>query len=510
MRAERYYSNSDEGTTSLTGDATALLQGKDYVGFFKSCGPQYVKGIRRAQELTTIFKFHSSSQELASEFAKTLKVSGFGQKIETKSSRKSKFSSINNSLEIKIQGYGLALNIEGSDALVATSLDGYNDALEYAYNSMTQTEANNDVGMIYETEVVPWVDNAAFKAASGLLNMIEIPVARNLIPKAVSDTAVFSNDAVTRSQFTCEFPSDDPQIDKYGYCCEGDELYNPETGEYEPEPESDPAGPSQRVCKPTETLDPSVAKNNMLLNGEFVVRLDSVVQSRLNQFFNLEKCITDVRAIPDSYEYYFLKSQDAVKYDATLENSYTVAELKMALDPTGDYGFVRHMSHEMDEFDDMFYKPCLAALFGNSIGNSNPQYFMAKKWTDHPVCNHLSCLENDKRWDREGSLGCVDGLITGDSPNYSGSFCKKDEDDYGEEESCKYPEAELDKYRSDALNCWSQESRFSINPKYLMEHFCLPGFTTSAIVVADGARQTELSNRKSICNAGDPSVTAAF
>lgn len=431
MRAERYYSNPDEGTTSLTGDATALLQGKDYVGFFKSCGPQYVKGIRRAQELTTIFKFHSSSQESASEFAKTLKVSGFGQKIETKSSRKSKFSSMNNSLEIKIQGYGLALNIEGSDALVATSLDGYNDALEYAYNSMTQTEANNDVGMIYETEVVPWVDNAAFKAASGLF-------------------------------------------------------------------------------KPTETLDPSVAKNNMLLNAEFVVRLDSVVQSRLNQFFNLEKCITDVRAIPDSYEYYFLKSQDAVKYDATLENSYTVAELKMALDPTGDYGFVRHMSHEMDEFDDMFYKPCLAALFGNSIGNSNSQYFMAKKWTDHPVCNRLSCLENDRRWDREGGLGCVDGLITGDSPNYSGSFCKKDEDDYGEEESCKYPEAELEKYRSDALNCWSQETRFSINPKYLMEHFCLPGFTTSAIVVADGARQTELSNRKSICNAGDPSVAAVF
>ena len=57
MRIERYYSSIREELSSLTDDALTLLDRQDYIGFFKGCGPNYIRGILRAQEINAIFEF---------------------------------------------------------------------------------------------------------------------------------------------------------------------------------------------------------------------------------------------------------------------------------------------------------------------------------------------------------------------------------------------------------------------------------------------------------------------
>ena len=69
MRIERYYSSVREEVSPLSEDALTLLGTQDYIDFFKSCGPNYVRSIRHAQDLTALFKFTSSSEENAREFA---------------------------------------------------------------------------------------------------------------------------------------------------------------------------------------------------------------------------------------------------------------------------------------------------------------------------------------------------------------------------------------------------------------------------------------------------------
>ena len=42
MRIEHYYSSVKEDQSDLSSDAFELLDNKDYIGFFKACGPNYI------------------------------------------------------------------------------------------------------------------------------------------------------------------------------------------------------------------------------------------------------------------------------------------------------------------------------------------------------------------------------------------------------------------------------------------------------------------------------------
>merc|ERR1712161_100839 len=107
MSIMRYYSSVREELSPLSEDALTILDRQDYIGFFKSCGPNYVRSLRRAQELSTIFKFSSSSAEESMEFGMAIQIStptvGAGLAVNAKS----KFQAITSSLEISILGYGL-------------------------------------------------------------------------------------------------------------------------------------------------------------------------------------------------------------------------------------------------------------------------------------------------------------------------------------------------------------------------------------------------------------------
>jgi len=486
MRVERFYSSVREEVSPLVISANTLLDKQDYVGFFKACGPNYVRSIRRAQEVTAVFSYFSSSLELAQEFATGLKTSNtFSATADFKEFTKAKFDPITSSLEINVLGFGLGLDQQGSGSLVAPTLDDYNEVMQFAFNAMTQSDGSNsrNIGQVYGIEVAPWVDNVNFQIASKLHEeSIEIPLPRSLLAMAFtidgSATAFDNNSTATRALFRCKDPS--YRIDMYGYCCEREALYVPSELRY------DYSDPTIAICRPIRNLDKAIVTNNMNANAEFVTRLDVAVQRRFNQIGTLEKCVSATRMIPSKWDDYYLKPQGSVKYDKDFEGQFSLASLRNAVDPNGDYGLVNHMGDELDEWMDMYYQPCLAALYGKNVGVSSDvevAYFMSYPWHTHEECTRLACLSDSMRWDRTEQT-CSASLIAGkDAATYSANppYCSFDLESSPTEE-CKYDTSDLMNYYTNVTGEWaatptlgSAVSNYRIDS--VMDYYCMPVVT---------------------------------
>lgn len=473
MRIERYYSSLKEESSVLSADAQTLINRKDYVGFFKSCGPTYIRAIRRAQEVSAFFIFQSTSTENSQNFAANIAGSSGGLSKTGSANPNPKFLAESKSMKIVIKGYGLGLSQNGSESLVARGLDDYNKVMKFAFHSMTKIEGYQHIGMVYGMEVYPWVYNAQFLIQTGLQDdTIEIPISRKMIPKAYKiaepTNTVFDNtNDASRALYKCKNPTF--EIDSMGYCCEAEALYNYARAIY------DDTNPNERACRPVKTLSSDTVRDNMAANGEFVARLDSTVRLKLNQLNKLEKCISAANAIPDRYNYHLLQSQDNAAYDAA---PFSVYDIKNSLDPFSDFSMVKHMAKELDEFIEMYISPCYAAIFGTNIGTSpgtNPAYFNAYPWYSHTDCTRLSCLASGMRWDRSNPAGgCIVSLLAGTTaPPYSGdSNCSKTTNNAGEQ-VCKQDSTELSDFHTRITSCWSN-SLPSGNVLYFLDNYCMP------------------------------------
>lgn len=480
MRIERYYASVKEEASAITAPAMTLLTNQDYIGFFKACGPNFVRSIRRVQEVTTKFKFTSSSVETAGKFAASLQQTGSSGSSDGTTDTETNFKSISSSMEIKIQGYGLGLTLDGSETLMATSLGQYNGVMNFAYNLMTKNPHAAHVGMVYGIEVVPWVENVLFQVAAQVTDtVIEIPLARSLIPRAYNrtnkdDLYFDKTDPFARIDFRCKNPGS--VIDKYGYCCESQAMYDYETSTYNDD------DLNERTCRPIRQLDGVLIKENLAGNGEFVARLDATLRYKTNGLSNLQRCISSIRGYPEAADHHYLKPNAGVVEGIKL----TVYDMKNALDPFNDFSLVKHMGRELDEFIDMFYAPCLAALFGSNVGTSSstdPSYFMAYPWHSHKECSYMSCTADGMRWDRDNG-GCVPGLTSG--PN-TGSYvegsdstskCSFDTESGSEEQVCKYSSVDQNAYQDKIKACWSSGGAGGAPAAYLM-NYCMPRVSSS-------------------------------
>jgi hypothetical protein len=481
MRLERYYSSVREEVSPLAPEAIEILENEDYAGFFKACGPNYIRGIRRAQELTAILKFHSSSVETASQF-------GSGVKLSNWRESSSKFKAASSSLKIKIYGYGLGLTQAGADTLVATTIAEYQSAMKFAFNAMTKNEDSVHIGMVYGMEVVPWVYNTEFQVAAKVGDEpILVPLARSMIPRATlrpNETGAWSN--ADRAKFRCK--DGNFAIDKLGYCCEFEALYK--NGDYVDLNEYSDDG-NDAVCKPVRELDQAVVKDVMSNNGEFVARLDTAIRYRLNAMGTIEKCISAANSIPNNLLYNVLKSKDAVKYDGAIDVEVSLAQLKMAIDPAGNYDVLKQLGRELDEWIEMYYTPCYAALYGANIGTTpdvEVSFFMAYPWHTHDECMMLSCLTTTLRWNRDTGNGCVPGIMAGALASAYGSdeHCAKDVYSYGATETCKYDKDTVKGVQEESTGCWGNlPATMTSDVSYYMTHFCMPEVT--ADIIADSS-----------------------
>lgn len=447
--------------------------------FFKACGPTYVRGIRRAQEVTAMLKYETTSSESARDYSVSVQTN-YGYNSGYKNN--AKYASVNKSLTITIKAFGLGLTETGSESLLATTMAEFNEIMIFAYNQLTKSPFANHVGMVYGIEVAPWVENIEFQIVSKVQDVaIEIPQAKSLIPLAYNRTNTsdtdFQNEDVDRTDFRCKDAS--YAIDKYGYCCEPESLYDYTTETY------DEDTPESRICRPVRSLDKSMVTENMVTNGEFVARLDSALRYKMNQMSTMEKCISATQAIPATLNHHFLKSQDSVKYDKEVDGIFTVFDMRNAIDPFGDYSIVKHMAKELDEFISMFYSPCLQALFGSKVGKSSstePSYFMAYPWHTHSECSKLSCLASNMRWDRDNG-GCIPSLLSGGEAKgfdiAEDKQCLKEVNEKGEL-VCKHDAALLIAFHTRVTDCW-KKALPSGSVNYFLEHFCMPTVTADAL-----------------------------
>jgi len=173
MRSERYYDSVDEIHARLSPDAQTLLEDGQYISFFQACGPNYIRSIRRAQEVTAIFEYESNEKDADSEFEAALKVdiSGYGQSgtVDTTTKSTAKSHSKNSSLKITVKGFGLGLNEDGAGNLVAKGMEDFMKVMEFAFQSMQAV----GIGMVQAIEIVPWVDNPQFQVAAGLATILK-------------------------------------------------------------------------------------------------------------------------------------------------------------------------------------------------------------------------------------------------------------------------------------------------------------------------------------------------
>ena len=165
MRIERYYASVKDEPSRLSADAEFLIENQDYIGFFKACGPNYVRGIRRAQEVSAMFKFEATSVESASNFGASLQSSGRASR-DGSVSASTTVTTGTSKLSITIKGFGLGLTESGSETLMATTLEQFNGVMTFAYNTMTKNPNAHHIGMVYGIEVVPWAENTKFQVAT--------------------------------------------------------------------------------------------------------------------------------------------------------------------------------------------------------------------------------------------------------------------------------------------------------------------------------------------------------
>jgi len=495
MRIDRYHSTFSEGDVNISKAAKLMLGNEDYINFFATCGPNYVRTIRRAQEVTALFSFDSTSKDAAQEFAASLKlylygnnrrlfVEDEGAKEENKDGEEAIQSSldivpadIKNSLTIQIFAYGIGLNPNGPDTFVATSLSKYNQVMKIAYATMVKTGAGGiSEGKVVNMEIVPWVDSAQFQILAKLHgHHLRMPIPHSLI-----------EDKKKRlGKWSCLMS--DASIDHYGKCCNLEDLVDSKYMH------SDGIEVVKKMtCEPMQFVSHHLMRDNLAVNGEFVARLDSVVRENDKTISTLDHCVHELRAIPDRFDNHFLqvhsKPTDDI-YDLTMEAKVTVKELRMALDPMDDFGLVSMVRKERDELFEMFHQHCLLALQGMSIGSNrltDPKYFMAQPWYNHGACAQLSCLERNTAWDRTTGNGCTEGILKRtpapldqEEGTENASFCAKFIDGKGNQ-VCKHdPNTELmqkiEVHREklpkgrDGLG---QPTLISLI--YLINHFCAP------------------------------------
>ena len=476
MRIERYYATLREDSSQLTENALTLLQTQNYAGFFLSCGATFVRSIRRAQEVTAILEFESPNVEQAQAFSNNIQLSAWERVPMTSS-----FNPLTDTLDITIQGYGLGLTAEGSETLMASSLEELFDAMRFAYRLMTSSGVVT-VGMIYGMEVSPWVDHTNFMLNSGVNDeVIEVPVLRNSIPRAYKiddkyDTE-FNNEE--RELYRCK--ASDYSIDKFGNCCADDELYDHEVGLY------NSTSPEEHVCRPMRQLDRTMVRENLMLNGEFTSRLSRALRLKTERIGALSNCISAVNTLSERFEFNYLKPTGDSGYGSSLGNMlFTVFELKIGIDPFNDGEMVKQLSKEVDEFATMFYQPCMAAIYGSNSGvspNTEVNQFMAHPWHSHSECSKVSCLLNGMRWDRDNG-GCVPGLTSGTAAAaYSadgGDYCQVDSDNSQEELQCRNSSVDLNDFQGRVIACWENFAPTG-SIDFFLDNFCAPEITAQVL-----------------------------
>ena len=402
MATERYYSSIDDTTAKLTPDALALVQRGDLVGFFQACGSGYIRSIRRTAEIAAVFAFSSSSTTTSASMAAELTASTGGGgwwnpasgSVESKAEYSSTSSSSDMLTRIKIKGFGLGLNDEGADTLVATNLKEFYKAMKFAFKSMQ----NDDVGMIHGVEIVSWMNNLQFQNAVKFTRTEKIEwLPQNSDPSSPAHKILVR----TVGQGPLLTPEKgQPASDNY-VPAEGSRraVGNPASEDY---------APATYAPLWVEAVE---VKAITMINAEFVTNLEAYYRKESYTVSKLIACKAEVNTlIALKQGNYYL--QDHTRLDLSTVSRHNVWTVDQAYEITKDRDTLNKRLDSLQNFVKHFYAKCASAISKHSNDGS-----MTKYWWDLEECMPagdgsipgdansptLECLEGDKDFIYEAS-----------------------------------------------------------------------------------------------------------
>mmetsp|Transcript_20659 Transcript_20659/g.46860 ORF Transcript_20659/g.46860 Transcript_20659/m.46860 type:complete len:369 (-) Transcript_20659:480-1586(-) len=169
---DRYYSSVQDESAVIVPAAAEMLDNGFISQFFTSCGPSYIRSIRRTAESNTLIAYRSSGSDT---FGQNI-VNAFDQpdQVDTTNTSRLQNSSSFRSLIIKMKADGLS----GKDSanrktLAIRGLEDFATKLRSVLNIM----ADEEVGVVKSVEVIPWVANPFFLTRIKIAQ--KVPAAQN-------------------------------------------------------------------------------------------------------------------------------------------------------------------------------------------------------------------------------------------------------------------------------------------------------------------------------------------
>ena len=378
MATERYYASINEQTATLMPDALALIQRGDLIGFFQACGTGYIRSIRRTAELAAVFEYSSSSATLAKEMAAEI------TDASAESSASSKNTSSNSNRKITIKGFGLGLNSNGSDTLVANTLDEYHAAVKYAFRSMQET----GVGMVHGVEVMSWMNNLQFQNAVRFQRTEEIEW---VLPKN-------------------EAGKDIVGANKYRSVVQGRQIAAAVVS-------SDGVVTSPAVFDPVY-VEAIEVKAITMINAEFITGLEAYYRKEMNTVSKFVACQGKVKALMARGQGHFYL-QDHTRMKLTEEDRADAWTVKEASEIMSNGNHLNKRMQSLKNFVKYFYGKCTSLISQYSDDGS-----MTKYWWDIPECMPTSdgsssrpgipvigCLERGKDFTYIPSMDGSSGVL---------------------------------------------------------------------------------------------------
>lgn len=195
ITVDKFHSTIDDENMNLISPALSLVQNTQLVDFFHTCGPSFVRSIRKTAQFASLFSYRSNIQGLQDGFYRFLRdalysVEGEGvevsQQLRTVSS-KSESSSLN--IRIRASGIQMSDDNENQGDLIATDLSGYFTVLETAFEAMVMPGG----GVTRSLEVVPWSRSLYFMSFLNIVVEVEGEVSNTMKKYNLLANAEFLN-----------------------------------------------------------------------------------------------------------------------------------------------------------------------------------------------------------------------------------------------------------------------------------------------------------------------------
>jgi len=391
MLGEHYYDFLDETGMELDEVAEENLGTGNVILFYQTCGPNFVRSLRRTTEITALFSYFSASTYADTAFADSLthQTQFKGEGMEDSFVG----NSAAESLIIRIFAFGMSMGAadddeDGEFTLHASDMEGYADVMDTAFASMQDPNA----GAVRAMEIVPWTSLPNF------YNNLQIDVT----PGQVAYGCIFNDADATVNvhgvEATCV------QGVHCGYNVTGEELFD------------------ENLCQvlgAEDVVQKDMRRYYLTDNAELVVQLDHLVRTEMMKTQKIIQCRQELEFFPSpEYDRKELFNRAMSFYRNSVNVPMNIQTLRFRLmygdtiaapignpgddplaiigDDAGNYIFQRRMTH-VRNFMSYVFEPCLLELGDESYGIMFAGMHI-RHWTAIPECAKMKCLLPGYRW----------------------------------------------------------------------------------------------------------------